>query len=110
MSLHTLIDNRKAGPRVWRPAGCRRRMTYRTGRIFQPRWDVCEDRTLLSLISWTGGAGDNKKIAEWLRSGPILPTVVGELSLDRKGDVTDPKYVWYRWRGGSFNEDAALNR
>ena len=31
-------------------------------------------------------------------------TVVGQLGWDRKGDVTDPKYVFYIWRDGKYAE------
>jgi branched-chain amino acid transport system substrate-binding protein len=33
-----------------------------------------------------------------------VDTVVGPLSWDRKGDVTEPKYVFYVWRGGKYAE------
>jgi branched-chain amino acid transport system substrate-binding protein len=57
----------------------------------------------------TGGT-DSKKIAEWLRAGNPLKTVIGEISLNDKGDIKDAKYVWYRWSGGKYAEDAALNQ
>ncbi|MGC2200578.1 MAG: branched-chain amino acid ABC transporter substrate-binding protein [Stellaceae bacterium] len=31
-------------------------------------------------------------------------TVVGPLTWDKKGDVTDPKYVFYIWKNGSYAE------
>jgi branched-chain amino acid transport system substrate-binding protein len=31
-------------------------------------------------------------------------TVVGPLTWDKKGDVTDPKYVFYVWKGGTYAE------
>jgi len=31
-------------------------------------------------------------------------TVIGPLSWDKKGDVTDPKYVFYVWKGGKYAE------
>jgi branched-chain amino acid transport system substrate-binding protein len=33
-----------------------------------------------------------------------VDTVVGPLSWDKKGDVTDPKYVFYVWKGGKYAE------
>jgi len=33
-----------------------------------------------------------------------LETVVGPLSWDKKGDVTEPKYVFYVWKGGKYAE------
>ena len=31
-------------------------------------------------------------------------TVVGPLTWDRKGDVTDSKYVFYVWKNGTYAE------
>jgi branched-chain amino acid transport system substrate-binding protein len=33
-----------------------------------------------------------------------VDTVVGPLSWDKKGDVTEPKYVFYVWKGGKYAE------
>ena len=55
----------------------------------------------------TGGT-DSKKIAEWLRAGNTFKTVLGDLSLDAKGDVKDAKYVWYKWTAGKYAEDPSL--
>ncbi len=33
-----------------------------------------------------------------------VDTVVGPLSWDKKGDVTDPKYVFYIWKAGKYAE------
>jgi branched-chain amino acid transport system substrate-binding protein len=33
-----------------------------------------------------------------------VDTVIGPLSWDKKGDVTDPKYVFYIWKGGKYAE------
>jgi branched-chain amino acid transport system substrate-binding protein len=52
---------------------------------------------------------DNKKIAEWLRAGNPVNTVLGTIVMDAKGDIKDPKYVWYRFHDGKYAEDAALN-
>jgi branched-chain amino acid transport system substrate-binding protein len=60
-------------------------------------------------VTAAGGAGDNKKLAEWLRAGNTLKTVLGDLALDGKGDVRDAKFVWYRWHDGQYAEAADLN-
>jgi branched-chain amino acid transport system substrate-binding protein len=60
-------------------------------------------------VTAVGGAGDNKKLAEWLRAGNSLKTVLGDLSLDGKGDIRDAKFVWYRWHDGRYAEAAELN-
>jgi branched-chain amino acid transport system substrate-binding protein len=33
-----------------------------------------------------------------------VDTVVGPLTWDKKGDVTDPKYVLYIWKAGKYAE------
>ncbi len=52
----------------------------------------------------TGGV-DSHKIADWLRAGSPISTVLGELRFDAKGDVRDPQFAWYRWSQGKYTED-----
>jgi branched-chain amino acid transport system substrate-binding protein len=33
-----------------------------------------------------------------------VPTVVGPLTWDKKGDITDPKYFFYIWKSGTYAE------
>ncbi len=33
-----------------------------------------------------------------------VDTVVGALSWDKKGDVTDPRYFFYVWKDGKYTE------
>jgi branched-chain amino acid transport system substrate-binding protein len=56
----------------------------------------------------TGGF-DNKKIAEWLRAGNKMTTVLGDIVLDAKGDLTNATYVWYTFKDGNYFEDPSLN-
>jgi branched-chain amino acid transport system substrate-binding protein len=51
---------------------------------------------------------DNKKIAEWLRAGNPVQTVLGTIVMDAKGDIKDAKYVWYKFRNGKYAEDPSL--
>ena len=51
---------------------------------------------------------DNKKIAEWLRAGNPVKTVLGEIKLDAKGDLVDPVYVWYTFKDGKYFEDKSI--
>ncbi|MCZ8271271.1 MAG: branched-chain amino acid ABC transporter substrate-binding protein [Beijerinckiaceae bacterium] len=44
---------------------------------------------------------DPKKVAEQIRSGQKFKTVIGELSFDKKGDITRPDYVMYTWKKGA---------
>ena len=51
---------------------------------------------------------DAKKLAEWLRAGNTVNTVLGDISLNEKGDIKDAKYVWYKWTDGKYAEDPSL--
>jgi branched-chain amino acid transport system substrate-binding protein len=51
---------------------------------------------------------DNKAIAEWLRAGNPVDTVLGTIVMDAKGDIKDAKYVWYKFSNGAYAEDPSL--
>lgn len=40
-------------------------------------------------------------VAERLKSGETISTVIGEVAFDAKGDVIGPHYVWYAWHHGA---------
>ena len=44
---------------------------------------------------------DPKKMAEYMHSGKTFKTVIGDISFDKKGDITRPDYVMYVWKKGS---------
>jgi branched-chain amino acid transport system substrate-binding protein len=44
---------------------------------------------------------DPKKVAAQIKSGQKFNTVIGELSFDKKGDITRPDYVVYVWKKGA---------
>jgi branched-chain amino acid transport system substrate-binding protein len=44
---------------------------------------------------------DPKKVAAQIKSGQKFKTVIGELSYDKKGDITRPDYVMYVWKKGA---------
>ena len=44
---------------------------------------------------------DPKKVAAQMRSGQKFKTVIGELSYDKKGDITRLDYVMYVWKKGA---------
>jgi len=44
---------------------------------------------------------DGKKIAEVMKSGKPFKTVIGDISFDKKGDITRPDYVMYVWKKGA---------
>ena len=43
---------------------------------------------------------DPKKIADYMHSGKAFHTVLGDLSYDKKGDLTKADYVMYTWKKG----------
>jgi branched-chain amino acid transport system substrate-binding protein len=45
---------------------------------------------------------NSRAIADWLRSGEAITTVLGQLKFDTKGDLQDQPYIWYRWNNGAF--------
>ena len=44
---------------------------------------------------------DPKKVAAQIKTGQKFKTVIGELSYDKKGDITRPDYVMYVWKKGA---------
>ena len=44
---------------------------------------------------------DPKKMAEFMKTGFKFKTVIGEISFDKKGDITRPDYTMYTWKKGS---------
>jgi branched-chain amino acid transport system substrate-binding protein len=44
---------------------------------------------------------DPKRMAEFMRTGHVFKTVIGDIAYDKKGDITRPDYVMYTWRKGA---------
>jgi branched-chain amino acid transport system substrate-binding protein len=44
---------------------------------------------------------DPKKVAEFMRSGKTFKTVIGDITYDKKGDITRPDYTMYTWKKGA---------
>ncbi len=44
---------------------------------------------------------DPKKMAEFMKTGFKFKTVIGEISFDKKGDITRPDYTMYTWKKGA---------
>lgn len=44
---------------------------------------------------------DPKKIAEALKGGQAVKTVIGDIAFDKKGDITRPDYTVYTWKKGA---------
>jgi len=47
---------------------------------------------------------DPKKVAAALKANPNWPTVLGAISLDKKGDVVGSDYVFYLWQNGTYSQ------
>jgi len=47
---------------------------------------------------------DGEKMADWLR-GNHVPTVIGDLSWDAKGDLTKVQYAWFIWHDGKYAQE-----
>lgn len=63
--------------------------------------------TYAAIQAWAqaakaAGSADTGKIIKALNSGKFN-TVLGNLSFDKKGDVTLPGYVFYEWKGGKYD-------
>src|ERR687897_2441478 len=46
------------------------------------------------------GSVEPKKMADTMRQGKPFKTVIGDISFDKKGDITRPDYVMYVWKKG----------
>jgi branched-chain amino acid transport system substrate-binding protein len=44
---------------------------------------------------------DPKKLAEEMKKGVAFKTVIGDITYDKKGDITRPDYVVYTWKKGA---------
>jgi branched-chain amino acid transport system substrate-binding protein len=51
---------------------------------------------------------DNKAIAAWLRAGNKVSTIIGDISLNEKGDVKDAKLSWYKFHDKKYAEDLTI--
>jgi len=50
---------------------------------------------------------DGTKVAATLR-GSTIPTVVGDLSWDEKGDLKKVSYAWFIWHEGKYTQEPAM--
>jgi branched-chain amino acid transport system substrate-binding protein len=79
---------------------------------FDESGDAPEGHTLYAyaaIQAWVQAAEataskDGTRIAEWLRAGNRVQTVVGPMSFDAKGDLRDPLFAWFRWSKGRYAE------
>jgi len=50
------------------------------------------------------GSTDSEKVAETLRANTI-PTVIGDLAWDEKGDLKQIRYAWFIWHNGKYAQE-----
>jgi branched-chain amino acid transport system substrate-binding protein len=53
---------------------------------------------ILAEAAKQANSTDGKKIAEVMKQGKPFMTAIGEISYDKKGDITRPDYVMYTWK------------
>jgi len=56
---------------------------------------------VIQLAAQAANSIEPKKVADEMRSGKKFSTVIGDLSFDKKGDVTRLDYVMYVWKKGA---------
>ncbi|WP_421694835.1 branched-chain amino acid ABC transporter substrate-binding protein [Aestuariivirga sp.] len=58
----------------------------------------------LAAAAEATGTLDATRLAEWLRGGNRFDTVVGPITFDQKGDLTNPAIAWFKWIDGRYVE------
>ena len=53
---------------------------------------------ILAEAAKQAGSTDGKKVADIMKSGKPFKTVIGDISYDKKGDITRLDYVMYTWK------------
>jgi branched-chain amino acid transport system substrate-binding protein len=56
---------------------------------------------ILADAAKQAGGVEPKKMADAMRQGKPFKTVIGDISFDKKGDITRPDYVMYVWKKGA---------
>jgi branched-chain amino acid transport system substrate-binding protein len=54
------------------------------------------------------GEVNSRKAASWLRAGNPVDTVLGNIQLDKKGDIVGGGFVWYKFSKGNFAADPSI--
>jgi branched-chain amino acid transport system substrate-binding protein len=84
---------------------------FRSKRMFEPQAYTLYSYAAVQIFKQAAEKAkslDPKKVAEVMRSGMVFNTVLGDLSFDKKGDVSEytvgkvkkDRYVLYTWRKG----------
>jgi branched-chain amino acid transport system substrate-binding protein len=56
---------------------------------------------ILAEAAKQANSTDGKKVSDAMKSGKPFKTVIGDISFDKKGDITRPDYVMYVWKKGA---------
>jgi branched-chain amino acid transport system substrate-binding protein len=56
---------------------------------------------ILAEAAKQAGSVDGKKVSDAMKSGKPFKTVIGDISFDKKGDITRPDYIMYVWKKGA---------
>lgn len=56
---------------------------------------------ILAEAAKQAGGTDGKKMSDIMKSGKPFKTVIGDISYDKKGDITRPDYIMYVWKKGA---------
>lgn len=51
------------------------------------------------------GVNNGRAMADWIKGGATIPTILGDLQFDARGDLVTQRFAWYRWSAGQFAED-----
>ncbi len=76
---------------------------FRTGRKFEPQAYTLYSYAAVEIFKQAAEEAkslDPKKVADVMHSGKVFKTVIGDISYDKKGDITRSDYVVYTWKKG----------
>jgi branched-chain amino acid transport system substrate-binding protein len=79
---------------------------------FDPTGAVLPSYAAVEIFSAAASAksvNDGKAMADWLKSGANVDTVLGAITFDTKGDVTPARLDWYVWSQGSYARQSSSN-
>ncbi|HEY4162216.1 MAG TPA: hypothetical protein VGM59_04080 [Dongiaceae bacterium] len=74
--------------------------------VQRSHWRSCDG---FSIQAWAAaatkaGTTDGEKVADALRTNTI-PTVIGDLGWDEKGDLKQIRCSWFIWHDGKYAEE-----
>jgi branched-chain amino acid transport system substrate-binding protein len=58
--------------------------------------------TFIAAKKANDASATSKVLADWLRKGSQVKTILGTIAFDTKGDLTPQRFDWYRWGQGAY--------